>query len=54
MNKAWIDIGKSERFDGLFYIALSRVRKLNDLLIEPFTYERLIKAFEYRAAEEDR
>ena len=34
LEKAWVDIGKSEKFSGLTYVGLSRVRKLEDL-IEP-------------------
>ena len=41
LNKAWIDLGTSERVAGLAYVALSRVRRLDDLLIEPMTLERL-------------
>ena len=28
LEKAWVDIGKSEKFTGLTYVGLSRVRKL--------------------------
>ena len=41
LGKAWVDIGKSEKFTGLTYVALSRVRRLEDLIIEPMTLERL-------------
>ena len=58
LNKAWVDIGKSETFDGLFYVGLSRVRRLNDLIIEPISFERLSvknrKGFEFRVTEEKR
>ena len=33
--KTWIDLGPSEKAAGLAYIALSRVRKLEDLVVEP-------------------
>ena len=57
LDKAWIDLGNSEKFIGLAYVAISRVRKLNDMIIEPMTLERLHdiknrKDFEYREAEE--
>ena len=41
LSKAWIDIGPSEKVAGLAYVALSRVRALNDLVSEPITLERL-------------
>ena len=59
LDKAWIDLGITERFIGLAYVAVSRVRKLTDLIIEPMTLERLrdIKNknnYKYRIAEEER
>ena len=39
LELAWIDIGKSERVPGITYVALSRVRKLTDCIIEPMTFE---------------
>ena len=59
LDKAWIDLGTSERNIGLAYVAISRVRKLNDLIVEPMTLERLqavknCKDFEYRKIEEER
>ena len=60
LDKAWIDLGITERFIGLaYYVAVSRVRKLTDLIIEPMTLERLrdIKNknnYKYRIAEEER
>ena len=59
LDKAWVDIGKSEKFTGLTYVALSRVRRLEDLIIEPMTLERLqsIKqknSFKYRVLEKKR
>ena len=39
--KAWIDLGISEKFIGLAYVVVSRVRKLKDMIIEPMTLERL-------------
>ena len=59
LEKAWVDIGKSEKFTALTYAGLSRVRKLQDLIVEPMTLERLqcIKykyTFLYRVLEEKR
>ena len=40
LSKAWIDLGTTEMMvAGLPYVALSRVRKLDDLVIEPMTLE---------------
>ena len=36
-----IDLGKAENVTGMTYVALSRVRNLSDLVIEPLTFERL-------------
>lgn len=41
LNKAQVDLGKSENTTGMTYVALSRVRNLSDLLVEPMTLERL-------------
>ena len=41
LNKAWIDLGTTEKVAGLAYVALSRVKCLDDLIIEPMTLERL-------------
>lgn len=41
LTKAWIDLGSSERTPGIIYAALSRVKKIQDLVIEPMTLERL-------------
>ena len=59
LNKAWVDIGKKECFDGLTYVALSRVRNLKDMIIQPFPFERIgninkSKAFSFRKEEENR
>ena len=59
LNKAWMDLGISEKFIGLAYVALSRVRKLKDMLIEPMTLDRLNdikkkKDFEFRETEEQK
>ena len=43
MDKAVIDLGKSEATVGLIFFCLSRVKHLGDLLIEPMPFERLSK-----------
>ena len=58
LSKAWIDLGSSERSPGITYVALSRVKKIQDL-IEPMTLERLqaVKKstnFKFRLEEENR
>ena len=58
-EKAWIDLGLSENIAGLAYVALSRVKNLQDLIIEPMTLERLqaVKKssnFHFRIQEEAR
>lgn len=59
LPKVWIDLGSSEKSPGLTYVALSRVRKLQDLIVEPMSYERLTSIsnsanFQYRISEEHR
>ena len=59
LEKAWIDIGKTEAISGITYVALSRVRNLKDCIIEPMTYERLqiitnARNFQFRLDEERR
>ena len=41
LSKAWIDIGKSEKTPGISYVAISRIKTLSSLIIEPITFERL-------------
>ena len=41
LEKTWVDTGKSEKFTGLTYFGFSRVRKLQDLIVELMTLERL-------------
>ena len=43
LDRAVIDLGNSERCSGMTLVALSRVRRLSDLLLKPFTCERLQK-----------
>ena len=59
LDKCWIDLGTSERVAGLTYVALSRVCKISDLVIEPVTFERLhslkkTSNYKYRLLEEAR
>ena len=41
LDYAWVDIGKKESTIGMTYVALSRVRNLSSLIVEPITFERL-------------
>ena len=41
LTKAWIDLGPTEKAAALAYVALSRVRSLQDVVVEPMTLERL-------------
>ncbi|CAN0005066.1 unnamed protein product, partial [Ascophyllum nodosum] len=43
MDKAVVDLGKSESTAGLTFVCLSRAKRLADLLIEPMPLERLSK-----------
>ena len=59
LQKAVIDLGKSELSSGLTFVALSRLRKLQDGLFQPMTCERLqsitkCKRFQERLKEEER
>lgn len=57
LHKSWTDIGKSEATLGLTYVAISRVRHLSSLVLEPMSFDRLrnikkCKNLKYRKAEE--
>lgn len=59
LDKAIIDLGKSERVAGLACVAISRVLRLSDLYMIPTTHERLLAVaktcnFKYRISEENR
>ncbi|XP_066936565.1 uncharacterized protein [Clytia hemisphaerica] len=59
LDKVVVDLGKKESMDGLTYVALSRVKKLNDMVIESFPFERINKLsdgkrFKFRVREESR
>ena len=41
LEKAWIDLGLTETFICIVYVAISRVRRLTYLLIERIILERL-------------
>ena len=43
LDHAVVDLGSSEKCNGMTLVALSRVRHLNNLLLKPFTFERLQK-----------
>ena len=43
LDKVVVDLGKKESMDGLTYVALSRMKKLNDMVIESFPFERINK-----------
>ena len=43
MDKAVVDLGKSESTAGLTFVCLSRAKRLVDLLVEPMPLERLSK-----------
>ena len=36
-----VDLGASESIAGVAYVAVSKVRKLSNLIVEPMSYERL-------------
>ncbi|CAB3990332.1 ATP-dependent DNA helicase PIF1-like [Paramuricea clavata] len=59
LDYAWVDIGKKELTIGMTYVAISRVRNLSSLIIEPITFDRLtsikqLEALKYRVKEEER
>ena len=59
LKKAWVDLGKSEKVAGLAYVAISRVKSLNDVVIEPMTLERLhaikkLSNYKFRILEQQR
>ena len=59
LKKAWVDLGPSEKSSGMTYVALSRVKKLEDLMVEPMTLDRLqapkkMCNLNYRLKEEER
>ena len=59
LSKAWVDMSKSEKTVGMTYVALSRVKALPSLIVEPMSFERLEKiksaaTFQYRLQEQER
>ena len=59
LSKAVVDLGPKEKVAGLAYVAISRVRKLSDLILLPLTHERLTAVqksvnFKFRQEEEKR
>ena len=43
MKKIIIDLGKKESSLGISFVALSRVKHYSDVIIKPFTLDRLTK-----------
>ena len=43
LEQAVIDLGSTEHSFGLTFVALSRVKHINNLLIQPFPFDRLQK-----------
>ena len=59
MDKAVVDLGRSDSTAGLTFVCLSRAKRLVDLVIEPMPLERLSKigdapTFQLRLREEVR
>ena len=59
LPKVVIDLGKREFAAGLSFVAISRVRSLNDIIFKPFDFSRLeriknCKRLKERIAEEKR
>ncbi|CAG8754421.1 15252_t:CDS:1, partial [Cetraspora pellucida] len=59
LPQAIVDFGNKEFAAGLSFVAVSRVRALNDLIFKPFTFERLqriknCRRIQERKAEEER
>ena len=52
LKKAIIDLGKSEFVAGLSFVAVSRVRALEDIIFKPFSFERLQRVKESKRLEE--
>ena len=59
MDKAGVDLGKSESTAGLMFVCLSRAKRVVDILIQPMPFERRFKlgdkpTFQLRLREEVR
>ena len=59
ISQSIVDLGPSETFAGVADVALSKVRRLSDLMLEPTSLERLqafrkTVNFEHKSAEEKR
>ena len=52
LQKAMIDLGDREFAAGLSFVAISRVRTLEDILFKPFNFERLQRIKESRRLQE--
>ena len=59
LDRAVISLGKKENVPGCTFVAISRLRRLEDCLIQPMTLQRLLaigkaKSFQARLAEDRR
>lgn len=59
LSDVWVDLGPSEKVAGLTYVALTRVRRISNLVIEPMSYDRFkclkkTSNYKYRLLEEMR
>jgi ATP-dependent exoDNAse (exonuclease V) alpha subunit len=59
LDYTWVNVGKKELTVGMTYVALSRVRNLSSLIIEPITFDRLtsikqLQTLKYRVKEQER
>eukprot|EP00118_Oscarella_pearsei_P024260 m.302773 g.302773 ORF g.302773 m.302773 type:complete len:642 (+) comp40827_c0_seq3:1136-3061(+) len=52
LDRAVVDIGKREFASGITYVALSRVRKLNNCLIQSFDFERIAKLYKSKSLQQ--
>ena len=41
LPRCWVDVGKNESVLGITYVAISRVKTLSSLIVEPVTFDRL-------------
>lgn len=59
LEKAWINIGQTEKTTGISYVEISRVKSLCSAIIEPMTFERLTNlkkcvSLKFKVGEEQR
>ena len=53
IDKLWVNIGKKEHSLGMSYVALSRVRNLSSIVIEPMSFDRLTSIKDLRLSTTD-